>query len=131
MGPMYPEDVRYTKDHEWVRHEGDSRVRTGITWYAQDALGDVVFVKLPSKGTAISAGDAYAEVESTKTVSDVYAPVSGSVVEVNEVLVDSPEKINEDPYGEGWIAIIELSEESELGDLMDAGAYKELVESCE
>ncbi len=126
---MYPEDLRYTKDHEWARLEGDSQVRTGITWYAQDALGDVVFVKLPEKGASVSAGDAFAEVESTKAVSDVYSPVSGKVIEVNEALIESPEKINEDPYGEGWIAIIELSDLSELEQLMDAQAYKELVEA--
>ncbi|MER3395165.1 MAG: glycine cleavage system protein H [Acidimicrobiia bacterium] len=128
---MYPDDLLYTKDHEWARKEGNSKVRTGITWYAQDALGDVVFVKLPDKGSSVSAGDAFAEVESTKAVSDVYAPVSGLVTEVNEDLVDSPEKINEDPYGAGWIAIIEMSDESELADLMDAEAYRQLVESGE
>lgn len=127
---MYPADLYYTKDHEWARREDDSKVRTGITWYAQDALGDVVFVKLPEKGRSVAAGDAYAEVESTKAVSDVYAPVSGLVVEVNEDLVDSPEKINEDPYGQGWIAIIEMSDESELSELMDADAYSKLVESA-
>ena len=128
---MYPADLYYTKDHEWARREDDSKVRTGITWYAQDALGDVVFVKLPDKGRSVAAGDAYAEVESTKAVSDVYAPVSGLVVEVNEDLVASPEKINEDPYGQGWIAIIEMSDESELCELMDADAYSKLVESAE
>jgi glycine cleavage system H protein len=127
----YPEDLKYTKDHEWARLENGSKVRTGITWYAQDALGDVVFVKLPEVGLTVSAGDAFAEAESTKAVSDIYAPVSGSVVEVNEILVDSPEKLNEDPYGEGWIAIIEISDESELGELMDANAYREMLESAE
>ncbi len=126
---MYPEDLKYTKEHEWARVEGDGTVRTGITWYAQDSLGDVVFVKLPEVGLEVAAGDALAEVESTKAVSDVYAPVSGTVVQVNEALVESPEKVNEDPYGEGWIAIIRIKDEGELDDLMDASAYKTFVEA--
>ncbi len=126
---MYPDDLKYTKEHEWARLEGEGTVRTGITWYAQDSLGDVVFVKLPEVGVEVAAGDVLAEVESTKAVSDVYAPVSGTVLEVNEVLIESPEKVNEDPYGEGWIAIIQIKDEAELDDLMDAAAYKTFVEA--
>src|SRR5207245_3011813 len=101
-----PEDRRYTIDHEWARAE-DGRVRVGITDYAQDALGDVVFVQLPDVGASVEAGASFGEVESTKSVSDVYAPVSGTVVEVNSELADAPQRLNEDPYGEGWICVIE------------------------
>jgi glycine cleavage system H protein len=104
-----PDDVRYSKDHEWIRVEG-GHVRIGITDYAQDALGDVVFVDLPEVGAAVEAAAAISEVESTKSVSDIYAPVSGTVTEVNADLVDAPERLNEDPYGEGWICVIELSD---------------------
>src|SRR5688572_33503856 len=101
-----PEDLRYTSDHEWVRQE-DGRVRIGITDYAQDALGDVVFVQLPEPGSKVESGATFSEVESTKSVSDIYAPVAGTVVEVNDELGDSPQRLNEDPYGEGWICVIE------------------------
>jgi glycine cleavage system H protein len=123
-----PEDLRYSSDHEWVSRDGDV-ARVGITDYAQDALGDVVFVQPPPVGTAVAAGDAFGEVESTKSVSDVYAPVSGAVVEVNEALGDSPQLLNEDPYGEGWICAIRMSDPSELDRLLDATAYLELIES--
>lgn len=122
-----PEDLRYTADHEWVRAEGD-RLRIGITDYAQDALGDVVFVQVPIVGTVVSLGGTVTEVESTKSVSDVYAPVSGTVVEVNEALSEAPERLNEDPYGEGWIFVIEVGDPAELTGLLDAAAYRALVD---
>ena len=121
-----PDDRRYTKDHEWARLE-DGRVRVGITDYAQDALGDVVFVQLPESGTAVVGGGPLSEVESTKSVSDVYAPVAGSVVEVNGDLVDSPGRLNEDPYGEGWICLIEPADPSGFEALLDAEAYRQLI----
>jgi glycine cleavage system H protein len=119
-----PDDLRYSSDHEWVRSDG-TRMRVGITDYAQDALGDVVFVDLPEVGREVSAGDSVAEVESTKSVSDIYAPVSGTVVEVNADLADSPERLNEDPYGEGWLFVIEPSSDA---DLLDATAYRALID---
>jgi glycine cleavage system H protein len=122
-----PDQLRYSSDHEWVSRDG-GRVRIGITDYAQDALGDVVFVQLPSVGDTFAAGDAIGEVESTKSVSDVYAPVSGAVVAVNDALVDSPQLLNEDPYGEGWICELELSDPSQLDGMLDAAAYGGLIE---
>ena len=122
-----PDDLRYTKDHEWVRVEGDI-ARVGITDYAQDALGDVVFVQLPEVGATVGAAATVAEVESTKSVSDIYAPVGGRVVEVNESLNDAPEQLNTDPYGTGWIFVLEMSDPAEAGALMDAAAYRQLVE---
>src|SRR5438876_5566654 len=122
-----PDDLRYTADHEWARLE-DGRVRVGITDYAQDALGDVVFVQLPEPGTEVTAGGAFSEVESTKSVSDVYAPVAGVVVEVNTELTDAPQRLNEDPYGEGWICVIEPSDASAYATLLDAEAYRKLIE---
>jgi len=122
-----PEDLRYSSDHEWVRVE-DGKARVGITDYAQDALGDVVFVDLPEVGGAVKAADSISEVESTKSVSDIYAPLSGTVVEVNADLADSPQRLNEDPYGEGWIFVIELSDPSEVDGLLDASGYQALVE---
>jgi glycine cleavage system H protein len=122
-----PEELRYTSDHEWVRVEGD-RVRIGITDYAQDALGDVVFVQLPERGAKVDAGGSFSEVESTKSVSDIYAPVAGTVVEVNAELSDAPQRLNEDPYGEGWICVIEPSDPAAVEALMDASAYAALVE---
>ena len=122
-----PDDVRYSKDHEWIRVEG-AHVRIGITDYAQDALGDVVFVDLPEVGATVEAGASVSEVESTKSVSDIYAPVSGTVTEVNTDLADAPERLNEDPYGEGWIFVIELSDASQLDTLLSAGDYRSLVE---
>ena len=121
-----PDDRRYTKDHEWARLE-DGRVRMGITDYAQDALGDVVFVQLPDPGTAVEAGGSLSEVESTKSVSDAYAPVTGSVAEVNGDLVDSPGRLNEDPYGEGWICLIEPADPSQFDSLLEAEAYRQLI----
>lgn len=124
---MYPDDLRYNKEHEWVRRE-NGRARIGISHYAQDELGDVVFVDLPQEGSNFQAGEAFAAVESVKAVSDIFAPVSGRVVEVNEELLDKPELINEDPYGAGWIAVIEMDNPAELDDLLDAQQYKEMVE---
>lgn len=122
-----PPDLRYTSDHEWVRLE-DGKLRIGITDYAQDALGDVVFVQLPEPGATVAVGDSFSEVESTKSVSDVYAPVSGTVAEVNSELADAPERLNEDPYGEGWLCVIEPAEPAALDDLLDADSYRKLIE---
>jgi glycine cleavage system H protein len=122
-----PEDLRYSKDHEWARREGD-QVRIGVTDYAQDALGDVVFVQVPDVGTAVALGDSFSEVESTKSVSDIYAPVTGTIVEVNAELADAPQRLNEDPYGEGWLCVITLDDPSQLDELMDAAAYRALIE---
>jgi glycine cleavage system H protein len=122
-----PDDLRYSSDHEWIRVEGD-HVRIGITDFAQDALGDVVFVDLPEVGAAVEAAASISEVESTKSVSDIYAPVSGSITEVNADLADAPERLNEDPYGEGWICVIEIRDAAELDKLLSADAYRALVE---
>jgi len=122
-----PDDLKYSEDHEWVRVE-DGRARFGITDYAQDALGDVVFVQVPTVGSVVTRGASVSEVESTKSVSDIYAPVSGTVVEVNEDLADAPQRVNEDPYGEGWIAVVEPSDASELEQLLDAAGYRALTE---
>ena len=124
----YPEELRYTEQHEWARREGNI-VRVGITDFAQDALGDVVYVDIPEVGTEVRAGEPFGEVESTKSVSDVYSPVTGSVVGRNESIVDAPETVNEDPYGEGWMILIECSDPSELDALMDAAAYRAMTES--
>ena len=122
-----PEDLRYSTDHEWVRLE-DGRLRLGITDYAQDALGDVVFVEIPEVGAQFDAAAKVSEVESTKSVSDIYAPVAGRVVEVNADLSDSPERLNNDPYGSGWICIIEPTDPSDLESLLDVDAYRRLIE---
>src|SRR5687768_14096025 len=122
-----PSDLRYSSDHEWVAVSG-TKVRIGITHYAQDALGDVVFVQVPELGATVAAGDSFGEVESTKSVSDVYAPVSGTVVAVNEQLAGAPETINSDPYGSGWLCEIELEDAGELDGLLDATAYQALIE---
>ena len=123
----FPEELRYSSDHEWVRLDG-GLATIGITDYAQDALGDVVYVEVPDVGTAVDAKEKVSEVESTKSVSDIYAPVSGTVVEVNADLADQPQRVNEDPYGEGWLCIIEVSDPSQLDALLDAAAYRALVE---
>jgi glycine cleavage system H protein len=124
----YPEDLKYHAEHDWARIEGD-QATFGITWYAQDALGEVVFFDPPEVGASVSKDDAYAEVESVKAVSDVFAPLSGEIVEVNAALADSPEKVNHDPYGEGWMVKVRLSDPSEVDELMDVNAYKELLQS--
>jgi glycine cleavage system H protein len=124
-----PEDLRYSTEHEWVRRlDGGSRVRVGITDYAQDALGDVVYVDLPAVGAAVTSGEAVGELESTKSVSEMYAPVAGTVAAVNESLADQPQLLNEDPYGEGWLCEIEMSDQAGLDDLLDAAAYQTLTE---
>lgn len=123
-----PVDLRYSTDHEWTKLDG-TRARVGITDYAQDSLGDVVFVQVPAVGSAVTAGDTFGEVESTKSVSDIYAPVSGTVVAVNEALTDAPQLLNEDPYGAGWICEIELGEGAALDGLLDATAYTALIEA--
>lgn len=121
-----PDDRRYTADHEWARHE-NGRVRVGITDYAQDALGDVVFVQLPEAGRSVAAGGELSEIESTKSVSQVYAPVAGEVVEVNSDLADAPERVNQDPYGTGWICVIEPGDAESFDALLDAAAYVQLI----
>jgi glycine cleavage system H protein len=125
--PAYPEDLRYHQEHDWARIDGDIAT-FGITWYAQDALGEVVFFDPPEVGTEVKRDSAYAEVESVKAVSDVYAPLSGEITEVNEAAKESPEKINADPYGDGWLAKVKLSDPSEVDELMDAEAYKKLLQ---
>jgi glycine cleavage system H protein len=123
----FPDQLRYTKEHEWVAVEG-ARGRVGITDFAQDALGDVVFVQLPDVGANVSAMSSIAEVESTKSVSDIYTPVSGTVAEVNAGLESTPEQLNQDPYGDGWIFVIEMSDASQVDSLLDAAAYRRFVE---
>jgi glycine cleavage system H protein len=123
----YPEELRYHPEHDWARIEGDEAT-FGITWYAQDALGEVVFYEAPEVGVEVTKDQPYAEVESVKAVSDVYSPLSGEITAVNEALDDSPEKINEDPYGDGWMVKVKLSDPSEADQLMDAAAYKKLLE---
>jgi glycine cleavage system H protein len=122
-----PPDLRYSSDHEWARVE-EGRVRIGITDYAQDALGDVVFVEVPEAGTEVERGASFSEVESTKSVSEIYAPVSGVIAEINADLADSPERLNDDPYGEGWICIIDPSDPAQLDELLDAEGYRALIE---
>jgi glycine cleavage system H protein len=124
----YPEDLKYTNEHEWAAKLDGDRVRVGITDFAQDALGDVVYVDVPEEGTDVEAGQAFGEVESTKSVSDLFSPVTGRVTERNGRLGDNPELINQDPYGDGWIIVVDMSEPTELDGLMDAGAYRRLVE---
>jgi glycine cleavage system H protein len=126
---VIPEDLHYTAEHEWVApRPGSTSVRVGITHFAQDALGDIVFVQLPETGTKVTAGEALGEVESTKSVSEIYAPVSGTIVARNDGLGDEPELINTDPYGAGWLVDIEPQDPSSLDDLLDAAGYAELTE---
>ena len=121
-----PEDLRYSADHEWARLSGNS-IRIGITDYAQDALGDVVFVQIPMVGAVVALGQSFSEVESTKSVSDIYAPLSGKVSQVNDALVQSPELLNSDPYGDGWICEIELSDPAQFEQLLTSSAYQALI----
>ncbi|MCL6625057.1 glycine cleavage system protein GcvH [Alicyclobacillus shizuokensis] len=121
-----PLDLKYSKEHEWVRTEGD-RAYVGITHFAQDELGDIVFVELPDVGATVHANETFGTVESVKTVSDLYAPVSGRVVAVNDKLTDSPELVNSSPYGEGWMIVIEMENPGELDDLLDAAGYESFV----
>ena len=123
----FPEDLRYTKEHEWVRLEG-TRARVGITDFAQDALGDVVYVDLPEVGALVHAGQPLGEVESTKSVSDVYSPISGTIVERNPLVDDRPELVNEQPYGDGWLVVIEPADPDAIGTLLDAAAYRALTD---
>lgn len=123
-----PEDLRYSTDHEWARADGN-RITVGITWYAQKELGDVVYVDLPATGTRVVKGQPFGEVESTKSVSDLYAPVTGTIVERNESLESQPEFVNAEPYGEGWMVVIEADEPGEFGQLLSADGYTSLTES--
>ena len=120
-----PDDLRYAENHEWSQAQDDGTIRIGITDYAQDALGDIVYVDLPEVGRALSAAEAFGEVESTKSVSDVYAPVAGTVEAVNDALMDAPETVNADPYGEGWFIVLRPDDLDDLVGLMDAAAYAE------
>lgn len=122
-----PEELKYTDEHEWAKIE-DELVVIGITDYAQDALGEIVYIELPSEGDEITKGDSFGGVESTKSVSDLYAPVSGEVIEVNESLLDSPETINEDPYGDGWLIKVRIHDSDEFDELMDSEQYSEFIE---
>ena len=123
----YPSELRYHAEHDWARVEGDTAT-LGITWYAQDALGEIVHYEAPEQGSTVAKDESYGEVESVKAVSDVIAPLSGEVVEVNEALGEAPETINDDPYGAGWLIRIRLSDPSEVDDLLDVGAYRKLLE---
>jgi len=125
----YPDDLLYHDQHDWARLEGDDHAVFGITWYAQDSLGEVVFYDPPVVGATIDKDSSYAEVESVKAVSDVIAPLSGEVVEVNDALADAPEKINEEPYGDGWLVKVKLTQASEAGALLDAAEYRKLLEN--
>ncbi|OGQ92578.1 MAG: glycine cleavage system protein H [Deltaproteobacteria bacterium RIFOXYA12_FULL_61_11] len=127
MSPEIPGELLYTKEHEWLREEGDFAV-VGITAYAQDSLGDIVHVELPSKGTKFAKDTSFGVVESVKSVSDLYAPVSCSVIDVNDALLESPELLNEDPYGEAWLIRVKITDPEELGELLDATAYETLLE---
>jgi glycine cleavage system H protein len=124
----YPDDLRYHEEHDWARIEGD-RATLGITWYAQDSLGEVVFFDPPEVGVAVQKDSSYAEVESVKAVSDVIAPLSGEIVEVNDALQDSPEKVNEDPYGEGWLVKVRLTSPEEAETLLGVEEYRKLLDS--
>lgn len=124
----YPDDLKYHPEHDWARIEGDSAT-LGVTWYAQDALGEIVHFEPPEEGGTVARGESYGEVESVKAVSDIVAPLSGEVVEVNRQVVGEPETINEDPYGKGWLVRIRLSDPGEADDLLDAAAYRQLLES--
>jgi len=126
---VIPEDLRYTAEHEWVASDGSGPVRVGITHFAQDALGDIVYVQLPDEGSAVEAGQPLGEVESTKSVSEIYAPVSGTVTARNDALSDAPETVNSDPYGNGWLVEIRPDDPAALDALLTASAYQELTES--
>ena len=126
MAADYPEDLKYHAEHDWARIDGDLAT-FGVTWYAQDALGEVVFYDPPEVGSSVAKDQPYAEVESVKAVSDVFSPLSGEIVEVNEALSDSPEKINDDPYGDGWLVKVKLSDLGEIDQLLDVAAYRDLL----
>jgi glycine cleavage system H protein len=122
----YPAELKYHREHDWARIEGDEAV-LGITWFAQDALGELVHFEAPSAGSSTAAGSSYGEVESVKAVSEVIAPLSGEILEVNQKVVDAPETVNDDPYGEGWLVRIRLSDPSEVDSLLDLDAYKQVL----
>jgi len=124
---VIPQDLHYSSDHEWIRSSGEDTVRIGITDYAQNSLGDIVFVQMPEPGSAVSPGDSIGEVESTKSVSDIFAPVSGTVVSRNDALDASPELVNSDPYGDGWMIEVELADPAQVADLLDAAGYAEVI----
>ncbi|WP_152363843.1 glycine cleavage system protein GcvH [Microlunatus speluncae] len=126
--PTFPEDLKYSAEHEWVRTGNASTVRVGITDYAAEQLGDIVYVSLPEVGTTVAAGDACGELDSTKSVSDVFAPVSGSVTAINDALDATPELLNSDPYGDGWLFEVEVDSDNDLDDLLDSDGYAELTE---
>ena len=126
-----PKDLSYAKTHEWIANDGDGTVTVGITEYAQGSLGDLVFVELPEAGTKVSAGDAVAVVESVKAASDIYAPIDGEIVEINEDLDESPERVNEDPFGQGWLFKMAVNNADDLDGLLDAAAYSEIVDAEE
>jgi glycine cleavage system H protein len=126
VAEQYPEDLKYHPEHDWARIEGDEAT-FGITWFAQDQLGEVVFFDPPEVGASVSANESYAEVESVKAVSDVVAPLSGEVTAVNDALADAPEKVNDDPYGDGWLVRVKLSDPGQVEGLMDVAAYREHV----
>ena len=123
----YPEELKYHQEHDWARIEGDTAT-VGITWYAQDALGEIVHFEPPEQGSSVAKDESYGEVESVKAVSDLIAPLSGEVVEVNQALVEAPETINDDPYGQGWLVKIRLSDPGEVEDLLDVAAYRQLLD---
>ena len=123
----YPDDLRYHREHDWARIEGDTAT-LGVTWYAQDALGEIVHYEPPEEGSQVAKDESYGEVESVKAVSDVIAPLSGEVVEVNQAVIDAPETINEDPYGEGWLVRIRLSDPAEADELLDVESYQQVLE---
>ncbi len=125
----YPDQLKYHREHDWARIEGDTAT-VGITWYAQDALGEIVHYEPPDQGSSVAKDESYGEVESVKAVSDLIAPLSGEVVEVNQALVDAPETINEDPYGDGWLIKIRLSDPAEVDDLLDVAAYRQLLDEA-
>ena len=126
-GESYPDDLKYHREHDWARIDGDEAV-LGITWFAQDALGELVHFEAPNSGATVTAGASYGEVESVKAVSDVIAPLSGEVLEVNAAVVDAPETVNEDPYGEGWLIRIRMSDPSEVDSLLDLAAYRQVLD---
>ena len=127
---LYPDDLRYTAEHEWVRPEADGTAVVGITHFAQNALGDIVYVDLPAIGASVDAGGPYGEVESTKSVSEIYAPLAGEVVDANAALGDKPETVNTDPYGDGWLVKVRLTDPAAVETLLDVAAYRALVESA-
>jgi glycine cleavage system H protein len=125
----YPQELRYYKEHDWVRVEGEDAV-FGITWFAQDALGEIVYAELPAVGDEVAAGKPYGELESVKAVSDVFSPLTGEVVEVNDALQDEPQRVHEDCYGEGWLIRVRMTAPGEFGELMDAAAYKKFLDEA-